>query len=398
MDKIARQREIVKCIATEPWVYSLPSLALKLGVNLVTVQRDLREMKDNGFQFKQNDTEKLYLEASGWNGALPVKTANLRQMEILRMLTSTPAGLTLGELYKRLNRQDKEEISSKTLERALKGLVEKHIIEYKEQKYSICSEQMLPPLQLNNLEKTVLLEALNLAHAFAPIPEEMKTLEAKLKLWIGQNSQSRAALFVQGRTPTQDVHQSQCCLLLEEAARDKKQVEILYRKDEGAARQIRLNPLGIVYYWVLDNWYLIAQDEQDQKIKTYLVNRIIDITKSDKLFPPIEGFDLKTWYQNAWGVYRDEKPVLVKIRFRDYYSTINRVKTELASRKTCTLMEDRDGLLMLDRVEGLEELAVWLRGFGAGAEVLEPLVLREKVFEEYRQLLRMYGGDSYGLD
>jgi len=262
----------------------------------------------------------------------------------------------------------------------------------------VCSEHILPPLQLAEREKTLLFEALKVARALAPIPEEMKSLEAKLKLWIGENDHSRETMFVHGRTPTQDVHHSQCCIHLEEATRSKCKVNILYRKEEEPARQLRLNPLGIVYYWVLDNWYLIAQDEGDQRIKTYLVNRILDVTRLPEPFPPVEGFDLKTWYQYAWGVYRDQSPVPVIIRFYDHYSTLNRVRAELAKRETCTLTEDKDGLLMKDLVEGLDELAVWLRGFGAGAEVIEPPSLREKVTKEFTRLLQMYGGESDGLN
>jgi len=83
-------------------------------------------MKDNGFQFKQDERGTLYLHLSGWNGVMPVKASTLRQMEILRILTSTPQGLTLTEIYKRFNRRDEEEVSSKTLERAVKDLEEPH--------------------------------------------------------------------------------------------------------------------------------------------------------------------------------------------------------------------------------------------------------------------------------
>ena len=262
----------------------------------------------------------------------------------------------------------------------------------------VCTEHILPPLQLAEQEEALLFEALEVARALAPIPEEMKSLEAKLKLWSGKNDTSRETMFVHGRTPIQDIHHSQCCIHLEEAARSKCKVNLLYRKEKEPARQLRLNPLGMVYYWVLDNWYLIAQDEADQKVKTYLVNRILDVTRLPEMFSPVEGFDLKTWYKYAWGVYRNQRPVPVSIRFFDHYSTLNRVKGELAKRDTCTLTEDDKGILMKDQVEGLDELAVWLRGFGAGAEVLEPPALRTKVTEELSRLLKMYGGEAGGLN
>jgi len=395
LDKLTRQRELIRNIATEPWAHTSSSLAKTLGVTQITIQRDFEEMKDNGFQFIQNEQGTLYLHLSGWNGVIPVKASTLRQMEILRILTVTPQGLPLTELYKRFNRRD-EEVSSKTLERTLRDLEKKNLIKRGGEEYIICSEHILPPLQLAEREKTLLFEALKVARALAPIPEEMKSLEAKLKLWIGENDPSRETMYVHGRTPTQDIHHSQCCFHLEEAARSKSKVNILYRKEEEPARQLKVNPLGIVYYWVLDNWYLIAQDERDQKIKTYLVNRILDVTALSEPFSPVEGFDLKTWYQYSWGIYRDLCPVPVIIRFYDHYSTLNRVRAELANRETCTLTEYEEGLLMKDQVEGLDELAVWLRGFGAGAEVIEPPELRDKVTEEFTRLLHMYGGESHG--
>ena len=398
MDKLTRQRELVKSIATEPWVHTWSSLAKTLGVTQITVQRDFEEMKDNGFQFEQDERETLYLKLSGWNGVMPVKASTLRQMEILRILTATPQGLTLPEIYRRFNRRDEEDVSSKTLDRAMKDLEKKNLVKRRGEEYVVCSEHILPPLQLAEQEKTLLCEALKVAGALAPIPEEMKSLELKLKFWIGENANARETMLVHGRTPTQDVHRSQCCFHLEEAARNKSKVNILYRKEEEPARQLKLNPLGIVYYWVLDNWYLIAQDDEDHRIKTYLVNRILDVTRLPETFSPVEGFDLKSWYQYAWGVYRDQCPVPVIIRFYDHYSTLNRVRAELAKRETCTLIEDKDGLLMNDLVEGLDELAVWLRGFGAGAEVIGPPALRAKVTEEFTRLLQLYGGEAHGLN
>lgn len=393
MDKFRRQHEIIKYIALEPGVHTYHSLAEKLGVNLVTLQRDFKEMKENGFEFEQEVNGGFSLRTSGWNEPVPVKNSTLRLLEVLRILTSNPSGLSLADLHKRFNRFDQEEISSKTLERDLKDLEKRKLIERKAEKFKVRADYVLPPLQLEEQEKTLLFEALNVARALAPIPEELRSLEAKLKLKVRESPSAREIIYVHGRTPTQDVHRSQCCYELEEAARSKLKVELLYRKGEEPARQLRLNPLGLVYYWVLDNWYLIAQDECDLNIKTYSVDRIIDVLRLNEPYTPVEGFELKTWYQYAWGVFRNQNPVPVTIRFYNYYSTLQRVQAELAQRKTCTLTEDENGLLMCDRVEGLDELAVWLRGFGAGAEVLEPKELRDKVKGEFEQLLHLYGGE-----
>ncbi|AFM39965.1 putative transcriptional regulator [Desulfosporosinus acidiphilus SJ4] len=398
MDKLTRQRDIVKHIAKEPWVFTSSSLSEKLGVNLVTVQRDLQDLKDNGYNFRQDQTGALYLEEGGWNGVPPVNKTTLRQMEILRLLTANSQGLQLSDLYLRFNRHDEEEVSYKTLERAVKDLQKKKFIKRDGEAYVVYSDYMLLPLQLSEQEKILLFRALELGCALAPIPEDMKSLEAKLRLRIGDTAKTRETLFVHGRTPSQDIHRSKYCMELEDAARCKNKVAILYRKDDEPARELQLNPLGIVYYWVLDNWYLVAQDEFGQKIKTYQINRILDVERLEEAFTPVAGFDLRNWFRNAWGVYRDEKPRPVKIRFYDHFSTLNRVRMELAQRKSCQLIEEEGSLLMIDQVEGLDELAVWLRGFGSTAEVLEPIELREKMKDQLLQLLHLYGGNSDGHD
>lgn len=396
MEKLTRQREIVNQVATAPWTYSPLSLAKAFGVSPVTVQRDLAEMTDNGFHFKEDEKGTLYLETSGWLGFMPVKASTFRQMDILRMLSSHAIGLSVPDIYKRLNRRDAEEVSLKTIERTMKELEKKDFVQRQGDKYVIRHEHMLPPLPLNDREKTLLREATRLARALAPIPEEMHALDAKLTVWMGENTKVRETMFVHGRTPMQDVHRSQCCLCLEEAAQSYSKVNVLYRKVDDCAREVVLNPLGLVYYWVLDNWYLIAQDDKEQTIKTYMVDRIIDVTPLAETFPPVQGFNLKTWYQQAWGVYRDHQPIPVAIQFYNVYSTLKRVREELTTRETCKLIENEAGLIFHDQVEGIDELAVWVRGFGAGAEVLEPLALREKVIKEFTQLAQMYGGESLG--
>ena len=47
---------------------------------------------------------------------------------------------------------------------------------------------------------------------------------------------------------------------------------------------------------------------------------------------------------------------------------------------------------MEDSVDGIGEMAVWVRSFGQGAEVLEPLELLEAVIADLEQMLQNYGG------
>lgn len=393
MDKLIRQKQIVRLIALEPWQFDRVSLATGLGISEATVQRDLNELGARGYLFEQNPTGLLFLRRSGWEEWLPIKETTIRQMEILRFIHAHPKGVGAGEVIARFTSNPAEEISAKTVERALKELERRQFIQKENERYTVKLSLALPPLQLEAAEKTLLTEALTMRQLLSPLGDGIKALEAKLKLSQTLPEKTREAVVIHGRTPVQDLRRSYYCGRLEQCARTHQKILLLYRRAEEEAYEIQVKPLGVLYYWSLDNWYLAAQEDQEKgAIKTYAVDRILGIEERDEVFLPMGDFSLQEWYKYPWGVYRDGQPVKVIIRFYNYHSTLKRVREELGNRTTCVWREDEDGLVMEDWVDGLGEIAVWVRGFGPGAEVIEPQALRDRVQDDLEKLLQMYGG------
>lgn len=387
MVKAERQKEIIKLVAVEPWVYAKQDLAALFKASVITIQRDIQELIGRGYHFILNAQKKLYLKDAGWPGPIPAKSQTLRQMEILRVLSSFPNGLTIGTIAGRISRD--EPVSTKTIERDIKGLEIKGLVDHIDGQYRINTKRLLAPLHLEPSEHSLLFEAIKVASDLAPLKEEMKSLEAKLRVMSMAAAQEKDIVLVHGRTPTQDIHRSHYCHILEEAAREKVKVWLLYRRENEPARELTVNPLGIVYYWALDSWYLIAVD--GEIVKTYAVDRILAAEKTRRKFTPPNDFALEEWYKLPWGIYKDNKPVAVKIRFYDYHTTLKRVRDELKDlRSECRISEDEQGIIVEDTVEGLEDLAVWLRGFGPGVEVIEPMQLRDKVKEELLEVFDLY--------
>ncbi|AHF06405.1 helix-turn-helix transcriptional regulator [Desulfitobacterium metallireducens] len=392
MNKVRRQTELIKLIAKEPWQHTQKGLAERFLTSEATVKRDLVELAQKEYIFAENDEQELFLQSPGWCELTPLKEATLRQMEILELLQRFKAGLTVAKIEKLIHSGADGETGEKTVERMVKDLVFKGFVTRQGNVYCLNPTWILPPLQLNEREKQVFYEALKLTKALSPLPEVIPALEAKLNISLPPHEEIETVL-VQGRTPSHNMRRIHICNALVQAARSHQVIKILYRREgEETVQEVRVYPLGIVYYWVLDKWYLATKTKNG--MRTYVIDQILHLDQEEEHFEGNSDFDLKTYYGSSWGIYRCATPTEVKIRFYRTYSTLQRVREELQGRVSCQLEEDEEGLILTDRVDGIAEIAVWLRGFGSSAQVLEPPELRERMREEWARMYELYGKEG----
>ena len=388
MGKSDIQYRLIRTLAFSPWIYTPKMLAGELGISQCTLNRSITEMETRGCIFTRDVQGCLFLQQTGWDG-LTIKDATLRQMEILRFICAYPKGVKVAEINERFKKTKDE----KTIGRDLKELQQRQLITNNQGVYVLNSSLVIPPIQLDAVEKSLLLEHMTVQQEMSPLKDEAKSLTSKLHISLKLPKNNQDMIVVHGRRPIEDLRRSYFCQRLEEYARASKKITVLYRKREEKVSEVQLNPLGIIYYWGLDNWYIVAQvNDQNPTIKTYAVDKILAIEEQDGTFLQPPGFDLQDWYKYAWGVYRSGNPKKVVIRFHNYFSTIQRVKAELSARKTCVWREDDEGLIMEDMVDGIGEMAVWVRSFGQGAEVIEPPELCAAVIADLERMLENCGG------
>ncbi len=396
MRKADRQRELIISIATEPWQHSMGSLAQTIGVDQGTIARDIKELAASGYLFDQDDLGRLFLVCSGSCEQEFVKAPVVRQLAIMRYIAGAKDGKSHAEIISRFKLNTEEAISEKTLERAVKELCQKGLVAQTGDRYKLNPKQVVTELYLEDNERTLLLEALAVAEGAAPLPEEVKSVSSRLKSLVCKGEPRPQAVYVHGRSPMHQHTVNKLCFDLESAARSRTKLRILYRKAAEPATMRLISPLGLVYYWVLDKWYVVgAQAEQVgqvEQFRTYAVDSILWCEAAGENFAAPKGFDLQHYFKYAWGIYKGDEPVKVKVLLRDYYTVPQRVQEELAHRETCVLTQTDAGLVLSDTVQGIEEFAVWLRGFGPGVEVIEPIELRDKVVQELRKTLALYEG------
>jgi predicted DNA-binding transcriptional regulator YafY len=130
-------------------------------------------------------------------------------------------------------------------------------------------------------------------------------------------------------------------------------------------------------------WYLIAFDRRRAKMLTFNVARIEKWHLLDERFTRQADFDPRAWQRAAFGAETQSGVVTIAVRFSpDEAVYIG----ERRWHETQRLEDLPDGGVIL-RLQKR-----WIMGYGAHAEVLEPVTLRDEIQNEVRAMKTMYGG------
>jgi predicted DNA-binding transcriptional regulator YafY len=161
-------------------------------------------------------------------------------------------------------------------------------------------------------------------------------------------------------------------LLLAEAIRRRRRVEIAYRSFAGEASKRELSPYGLVVH--AGRWYLAAHDHGRAALRTFRVDRIrrAKIGDNEATHAP-DGFDAlehvsRSLAQVPWPW---EVEVLLEL---PVYEARRRIPGTLAE-----LAEEEGGTLLRMRVTSLDWAASRLAGLGCGLRVRKPEELRARV-------------------
>lgn len=249
--------------------------------------------------------------------------------------------------------------------------------------------------------------------------------------------------IIQGRLPQMDVQEAKLLRDVETAIRERRKLSLVYepRRRQGVVRweppdtpgglepgpdadapananadaeadagepEI-VSPLGTIYYWVLDAWYLVSEADPKSRwmrralpppscgegshrnLQLWRLDRIKSLSVTDIPFTYPQDFDLHALFADRWGLQGGDR-MHVRVRFYNDFNVVNRVRAETAHRQNRVLREEPDGTWIYeDDVVGFDDFRMWLRSFGASAEVLEPESLRAAMRESALKMLERYG-------
>lgn len=155
----------------------------------------------------------------------------------------------------------------------------------------------------------------------------------------------------------------------------------------GQVRERLIEPYALEPSGLSHSLYAISRDARADAMRTFKVERIREIELTGESFEPPEGFDVAAHLGSSWSVWSEE-PVEVAVRFSPVVAPVVLEAVWHPSQRT---EQQADGaLLWRARVSGTVEITPWLRSWGADAEVLEPLELRDRLAAESRRLAALY--------
>jgi predicted DNA-binding transcriptional regulator YafY len=176
---------------------------------------------------------------------------------------------------------------------------------------------------------------------------------------------------------------------LERGLRLGRRMTVTYeRAFEGGAVERVVDPLGLVAKG--STWYFVAA--VGDQVRTYRASRVLDVAMLDEPAARPPGFDLATWWAGSRAEFEAKLPVYrASVRISPqtlprarWGWTFGRIEDEGAP--------DPDGWVSCRvRFDTLEVAVDAMLGLGVGAEVVEPLELRDRVIDTARQLVARRG-------
>jgi predicted DNA-binding transcriptional regulator YafY len=135
--------------------------------------------------------------------------------------------------------------------------------------------------------------------------------------------------------------------------------------------------------------YLVAYDHAKAAIRTFAVERIINITTTNQRFMFRDDFDFDAFQRTAFPVHGGE-PQLVRIRFSPDQAPYIMERHWHDSQKF--LPQEDGGVIMELQVGNLWEVKRWLIGWGQEAEALLPADLRHDMARTASEMSSVYTG------
>ena len=160
---------------------------------------------------------------------------------------------------------------------------------------------------------------------------------------------------------------------------DKKKIKLFYRRSSDDIRQYIIEPQNITF----DNGrvYLIALNENKEN-RTYRLDRIkhIEVLRQDK-----EEFDfsLSNYLSKSWRMFGG-KEVKIVVKFNKKTA---KIINEKLGRTKKIIKEENQYVTYEFIAYGIDGMCIELLGLGDGFEVLEPVELRNKIYDIGKRIM-----------
>ena len=164
-------------------------------------------------------------------------------------------------------------------------------------------------------------------------------------------------------------------------------LRVIYSSQKSNAdKEYIIDPYAIVFR--RHSWYILALSRDCGKVRQFKLARFRLVIDTSELFEVSKDFDVDEYFRLSWEAWAGGEPTHVKVRFSP---KVARIIMESKRHPTQIVTLQPDGSVVFEVcVAGIEEIAIWIMGYGKDAEVLEPNSLREYILEHAKGMLALY--------
>lgn len=137
------------------------------------------------------------------------------------------------------------------------------------------------------------------------------------------------------------------------------------------------------------DWFLIAFDRLRNDFRTFLAGRIEEWKVLPERFERMESFSADEWVSKGFQAHRGGEVEEVSIRFNKKMAPFIRERKWHPTQRIEEL--EGGGLVLHITTAGMVEVKNWVLQYGAEAEVLKPVSLRDECILEIRKMAAVYG-------
>ena len=259
--------------------------------------------------------------------------------------------------------------------------------------YTIEPEFFLPPVDLSLQEALGLLLLAHKTRDQIQTPFKNSVLWAALK--IENNLPAKIRQYC--NTALQNISTRPCAQApvthsagldknfaqLQQAIVKKRKVNIRYHSlFEGTIIDVELSPYHLLYN--KRAWYVLGRSSLHKSVRTFKLNRIRELTTTQRCFVDGEKFDVYDYLGRAWSMIPEGQLYNIKLKFLPELAH-DVAEVQWHSTQQVTFEDDGSAIIKF-RVDGLNEIIWWILSYGDKVQVLAPKILRQRIVRIARNM------------
>ncbi len=272
-------------------------------------------------------------------------------------------------------------VTERTIYRDIIALSEANIPIYYDKGYKYASDNFLPPLNFNIDEYLALKTALESSPLYKSGYSRrlMKSIKTKIEACLTPAVKREKIYF----SDTMDVsikatHSRKVSesffACVEAGIRQNKVLKLKYNSIQSGILEREVDPYFLIF--IERAFYFVGYCNLRNELRTFRIDRIVEVSLTDKKFIPRQNINPSQYFKDSWGVYGGE-PVDVEILFTGKAAQVISMGRHHPNEEIST---KKDGSIIYRvSVSGIEEISRWILGFGGEAKVINPPVLVEKI-------------------